>query len=460
VLLEKGPLSAFGLRFAAFFGVFLATGSASAAVTKGPYLQSLGATSTQIRIEFSPATPASVEIFSRTADGGTPGAVVARAESPLGEMHSLQVGGLEPSTSYRYVVTAGKQTTSGEFTTAPADDSKNPFSFLLYGDNRTNDDAHATVVRQMLQSPGDFLVNTGDLVEDGNQPALWQNFFAIEGNLIRERCVFAAVGNHELHEASGANFLKYFGDDDPSLNGLRRLYRTVRWENMRFFFLNGMDVFASSDERTWLDQELAKADAEPNLVWRVVVLHQGAWSSGPHGNNPRLWDAGIVDVLRAHKIDLILSGHDHIYERGDAAGLKYVVSGGGGAPLYEVGKKLPTTKKAESTFHFVETKVDGDKLAMTVRRSDGTLLENCGFQKNQPWDCDGVKKLASELAKPSTIPDPGDPQAAQNLDQTPTKPKSKCGCELVGQKSPESATPLLLLLCVPLLRRRKRSYAG
>jgi acid phosphatase type 7 len=460
VLLKKGPLSASSVGSAAFFAAFFAISTASAAITKGPYLQSLDATSTQIRIEFSPATAASVEIFSAATDGGKNPQSVARADDPSAEMHALRVNGLQPSTSYRYVVTAGKQSTEGIFTTAPADDSKNPFSFVLYGDNRTNDDAHAAVVRQILQTPGDFLVNTGDLVEDGNQSALWQRFFDIEGNLIRDRCLFAAVGNHELHEASGANFLRYFGDDDPNANGLRKLYRTVRWENMRFFFLNGMDAFASSDERKWLDGELAKADAEPNLVWRVVVLHHGVWSSGPHGNNPRIAAGGMVDVFRAHKIDLILSGHDHIYERGDAAGLKYIVSGGGGAPLYEIGKKLPTTKKAESTFHFIETKIDGDKLAMTVRRSDGSLLENCGFQKGQSWDCDGVKKLASELAKPSTIPDPGDPQSAQNLDTTEAKPKSKCGCELIGRKSNGLPVPLLLIFFwLPLLRRRMRSYA-
>jgi hypothetical protein len=455
VLLKRGPLSAWALGFAAS----LLAARASAGVTKGPYLQSLGATSAQIRIEFSPATSASVEIFSKTTDGGTTAPAVAHAESPTAEIHSLRVTGLQPGTSYRYVVTAGKQSTGGELTTAPADDSKNPFSFVLYGDNRTNDDAHAAVVREILQTPGDFLVNTGDLIEDGSLPQLWQRFFDIEGNLLRDHCLFAAVGNHELHEASGANFLRYFGDDDPNANGLRKFYRTVRWENMRFFFLNGMDVFASGDERTWLDGELSKSDAEPSLTWRVVVLHQGVWSSGPHGNNPRLWNAGIVDIFRAHKIDLILSGHDHIYERGDAAGLKYVVSGGGGAPLYEIGKKLPTTKKAESTFHFVETKIDGDKLAMSVRRADGSLLENCGFQKGQAWDCDGPKKLASELAKPSTIPDPGDPQVAQNLDTTQAPAKSKCGCELIGRKSNESAVPLLLLLCAPLIRRRKRPYA-
>ena len=282
--------------------------------------------------------------------------------------------------------------------------------------------------------------------------------FQIEGDLLRTRCVFTAVGNHELHEASGANFLKYFGDDDPNANGLRKLYRTVRWENMRFFFLNGMDEFASSDERKWLDGELAKADAEPNLIWRVVVLHQGVWSSGPHGNNPRLADAGIVDIFRAHKIDLILSGHDHIYERGDAQGMKYIVSGGGGAPLYEIGKKLPSTKKAESTFHFVETKIDGDKLAMTVRRGDGSLLENCGFQKGQPWDCDGPKKLATELAKPSTIPDPGDPQIAQKLDTTDGRSPNRSADAISSAKKPVTALrSWFSALACSCFGRRKRS---
>jgi predicted phosphodiesterase len=457
VLLKKRPLSASAL----LLGLLLTAANARATVTKGPYLQGLSATGTQIRIEFSPATPASVEIFSRAVDGGSAPIAVAHADSPNAEMHSLRVTGLQPATNYRYVVTAGKLRTDGEFTTAPADDSKNPFSFILYGDNRTGDDAHAAVVRQILQAPGDFLVNTGDLVEDGNEPILWQHFFDIEGNLIRDRSLFAAVGNHELHEASGANFLRYFGDDDPSLNGIRKLYRTVRWENMRFFFLNGMDTFIGSDERTWLDAELTKADAEPNLVWRVVVLHQGLWSSGPHGNNPRLSDANITDVFRAHHVDLILSGHDHIYERGESNGLKYVVSGGGGAPLYEIAKKLPTTKKVESTFHFIETKVDGDKIAMTVRRSDGSLLESCGFQKGKPWDCDGAAKIASELASPSSIPDPGDRRSTENLDTSSTKPSSssKCGCELVGSKPNENPAPLLFILFAPLLRRRKRSYA-
>lgn len=429
---------------------------ARASITKGPYLQGLGATETQIRIELSPPTTASVEIFS-LANGAKTSASVAHADSPNAEMHSLRVTGLTPATSYRFVVTAGKESAEGAFTTAAANDAKTPFSFLIYGDNRTDNDAHAAVVRQMAQIPSDFLINTGDLIEDGNEPALWQRFFDIEGELLRKRCLFAAVGNHELHETSGANFLRYFGDDDPGAAGLRKLYRTVRWENTRFFFLNGMDTFNTSDERRWLDGELSKSDAEPNLTWRIVVLHQGAWSSGPHGNNPRLWDAGGVDVLRAHKVDLIVSGHDHIYERGDSNGMKYVVSGGGGAPLYAVGKKLPTTRKAESTLHFIETKIEGDKFVMTVRRGDGSLLENCGFVKGAVWDCDSNPKVAA-AASDASIMDPKSPQNNDNSSPAQTT-TSRCGCELVGSNADNFAAPYLVLLAVPLLRRRKHSYA-
>ncbi|MEO8874208.1 MAG: metallophosphoesterase family protein [Polyangiaceae bacterium] len=420
----------------------------------------MGATETQIRIELSPATPVSVDIFS-LADAGQGGASVAHAESPNGEMHSLRVVGLTPATTYRYVVTAGHENTEGKFTTAPADDSKVPFSFLVYGDDRTDDDAHAAVIRQMKQIPSDFLVNTGDLVENGASLQLWQRFFEIERDLLHDRCLFTAVGNHELHEESGANFLRFFGDDDPTVTGVRKLYRTIRWENTRFFFLNGMDAFASSDERKWLDAQLAKADAEPNLTWRVVVLHQGVWSSGPHGDNPRLWQSGVVDLFRAHKIDLVLSGHDHIYERGDADGMKYVVSGGGGAPLYAIGKKLKTTRKAESTFHFIETKIDGDKLAMTVRRGDGSLLENCGFVKGGGWDCDGPKKLASAASAKSDDVGAVDAKSSQNTESSSRSRSSdsKCGCDLPGRSGVGSGAALLLAFGVPLLRRRKRSYA-
>ena len=98
-----------------------------------------------------------------------------------------------------------------------------------------------------------------------------------------------------------------------------------------------------------------KADAEPGLAWRIVVVHHGPWSARPARPQPAARRRrGVPELLAAHKVDLVFAGHDHIYERGDGGSLKYVVSGGGGAPLYAIAHDAPTTRKAEAAYHFVE----------------------------------------------------------------------------------------------------------
>ena len=442
---------------ATFWAVFLGAVSAEAGVTKGPYLQDVRSNEAEVRIEVSPPTPATLQIFSPDAkDAGTKAAApVAHAEDNGQNMHALRVSGLSPATTYRYVVTAGGETREGSLTTAPADDAKTPFSFLIYGDNRSNDDAHAAIVKDLMGAPGDFLVNSGDLVENGARPELWQRFFDIEGPLLRDRCLFSAIGNHELLETSASNFLRYFGEDTPDATGLRKLYRTVRWENLRFFFLNGTDEFGSSDERHWIDGELAKADNEQNLVWRIVIVHQGPWSSSLHGNNSRLWNAGMLDVFKAHHVDLIISGHDHVYERGESQGLLYVVSGGGGAPLYPVGDPIKSTRKGESTYHYIEAKIDGDAFSMTAKRVDGSLLDTCGFKKGGGWDCDSASGHATRGAA-SQSGASGGSKSSQNTEETSTPEKSsKCGCRIPGSRTGAPFGWLGALAILGLLRRRK-----
>src|SRR5262249_46014480 len=147
---------------------------------------------------------------------------------------------------------------SGSFTTAPAQSSTAPFTFLVYGDNRTDGSSHAAVVRAMLGRPSDFLVHTGDFVEDGRELADWQTFFDIEGPLLRDRAVFSCVGNHELLEAMGASYARYFGPPAPDDAQAPPLYRTFRWANARFFMLNGSDTWTDGPEAAWLKKELAR----------------------------------------------------------------------------------------------------------------------------------------------------------------------------------------------------------
>ncbi len=436
----------------------------AAAVTfkKGPWLQDLDATSVVIRAEVEPASAVKlkVERVKPAADAGDGDAKTAMG--PATTFHSLRVTGLEPQTAYRYSVESSGTTENGTFTTAPSDTQVAPISFLLFGDNRSDDVSHAAVVRAMAQSPSDFLINTGDAVEDGNDREQWQRFFEIEKGLLKDRCLFIAVGNHELKEEAGTNFLRYFGGEGaanaasaaPERSDRRRLYRTVRWGATRFFLLNGLDAFVSGPEKEWLDAELSRADNEPGLSWRIVVVHHGAWAAGPHGPNPRLMAAHAPETWKAHQIDLVLSGHDHIYERGESDGMKYIVSGGGGAPLYRVRGPNDNTRMVESTFHFVEVKIDGTKMAVLAKRIDGTLMDRCSFTKGAPWDC--AAPAAAGGAATQVMPVKLKPTS----DGDPTMPakQSRCGCTMPGAPSTSwAAFGAVLALSACLLRRGRRA---
>lgn len=326
----------------------------------GPYIQSLTSTTVEIRAEAD--APVALEA---TVTG--PGAPIKKA-SATATMHAITFDGLAPRTRYTYAIGG----VTGSFVTAPKDDATEPFTALLYGDNRTDDAAHAVVVKEMVRTPSDFLLHTGDFVSDSRNAPEWSRFFSIEEPLVRDRCLFAAVGNHDLID-DGDAYKRYFGKTNW----------TMRWQFARFWIVNAMDQSPAK----WLLEDLGAHDAEPGITWRIVVLHQGPYSSGPHGGNDVIGPA-TVDQWRLHGVDVVLSGHDHIYERGYARTLGYVISGGGGAPPYPIDDKLKTSYKADPVRHFVELKFATDGIELAAHRADGTLIEKRTFHKGQGWDED------------------------------------------------------------------------
>jgi acid phosphatase type 7 len=361
-----GIASAMRLRLASF--VFVSTASLLAQaepskITKGPWAQRVTETTAVVRVEVDPPGPVTLDLSaagSADSDGGTRRTITS---SEARSLHAMSLGELEPGTRYTYQTKGVGPSKSGSFTTAPHPTADAAFHFLVFGDNRTDDAAHAAVVRAMVPVPGDFLIHTGDFVENGGSLAQWQTFFDIEAPLIGSRCLFSAVGNHELSDKSGIEYARFFGPTDlPGLADVRKgksapaasrpehLDGTFRWGNARFFLLNGMVTYKNSIDRTWLEKALTDSDAERELVWRIVVTHHGPWSSGPHGGNARFADAGVPALLKAHKVDLVISGHDHIYERGwgvvggGTDGIAYLVSGGGGAPTYPIKHRAPQSR--------------------------------------------------------------------------------------------------------------------
>jgi 3',5'-cyclic AMP phosphodiesterase CpdA len=134
----------------------------------------------------------------------------------------------------------------------------------------------------------------------------------------------------------------------------------------------------------WLARDLAAA-RKNGARWIFAAVHDGAYSRGSHGGN-KIAAQSYAPLLARHGVAVLFSGHDHIYQRGEVRGLRYVVSGGGGAPLYPISCGVsgrPACRvddgmiKATSEHHYVALTVHRDHALMCARRPDRSPLEPC-----------------------------------------------------------------------------------
>ncbi|GAA4407621.1 hypothetical protein GCM10023168_23860 [Fodinibacter luteus] len=150
-----------------------------------------------------------------------------------------------------------------------------------------------------------------------------------------------ALGNHD-HENKGAGlaaYLAYFdylsADDDPQ----RRWY-DQQLGPVHVFVLDSEASEADlAAQRTWLRGALATARSAEPRTWNVVVFHRPAHSSGSHGPFEPMSEAAGWDY-RGWGADIVLAGHQHLYEDVVVDGLHHVTAGVGAS---EIARPCPDT---------------------------------------------------------------------------------------------------------------------
>ena len=163
--------------------------------------------------------------------------------APALKVETTDIAGLQPNTRYEYE--AGGST--GSFRTPPT--GSEPFQFVLYGDVRTRDEIHRRVVAQILRrGVPDFVLHSGDLVENGKDSALWVNFFDIERELLRQTAFFPSLGNHERNAQAFYDFFQ-----------MRLPYYSFNWGNAHFAVLDS-DIGNAAPTKTARDAILGGAN--------------------------------------------------------------------------------------------------------------------------------------------------------------------------------------------------------
>jgi hypothetical protein len=137
----------------------------------------------------------------------------------------------------------------------------------------------------------------------------------------------------------------------------------------------------------WLERDLRAT----RLFWRVAVVHHGPFSVGPNQGDaePPSVRTNLVPLLEAYGVQLVLSGHEHSYQRSrhlrrgsvvsTDTGTVYVTTGGGGAFLYPVFSS-PLIDFSVSAHHYLRVEVDGIRMSLSAIAADGALLDSFTLQ--------------------------------------------------------------------------------
>lgn len=252
--------------------------------------------------------------------------------------------------------------------------SEAEFRFAAYGDTRDGHAAHRRIIEGVVASGPAFVLQTGDLVSDSSVSSQWVTFDDITLKMRSTIPYYPARGNHDNQGGT-------FFDEYLPTEGIHREGFYYSFDKGRLHFIaidTEDDLVASGPQYTWLEADMKKAKTEDRFI--IPYYHKAIYSIGPHATQRDVLELRPIlhDLFRKYDVKLVFQGHDHIYYRTLRDGIVYVVTGGGGAPLYSTRHPemaLPEDV-SEVVHHFCIGDVFSDRIVVSVFRLDLSRLDH------------------------------------------------------------------------------------
>jgi 3',5'-cyclic AMP phosphodiesterase CpdA len=244
-----------------------------------------------------------------------------------------------------------------------------PVRLIAIGDFGVGGDVQrrygAAVRRFEARNPADWLVTLGDNDYTESPTAFHENWASSFGWLAGAGVrVTGVLGNHDVRVERG----RY---EYADLGIPNRYYRRVVGP-VELYLLDSNSV--DTAQTAWLRRSLARSKAR----WRVAVFHHPAYTCGAYTSHPEVV-ASWVPLFERYRVRLVLSGHDHNYQRfAPRRGVRYVVHGGGSGRFYTLRPcpagypKRPVARQEQGFLYLVirGKRLDGFAVDTTGRRTD------------------------------------------------------------------------------------------
>ena len=232
------------------------------------------------------------------------------------------------------------------------------------------------LLREVLPHAPEVILNSGDLVKNGGARDEWNHFLRLTP--VQPPMVMVR-GNHDR----GVLFDEHQLTPGP-----------VFWFRLGPVLTVAIDSEIPMSELDATLTEVERIFAAHPSDWRILLMHRPIWSQGNHGSDERRWNHRWVPVIDRARVDLVIAGHDHNYERfcrqvglGDARkctqdhGTVYLTSGGAATftnPVPGVAQDVPAetkrtdklmSRKYSGAKHYVTLEISPHELKLTAIKS-------------------------------------------------------------------------------------------
>ena len=241
--------------------------------------------------------------------------------------------------------------------------------FAVIGDTGTGDKHQLAVANRLASTRGtfpfDFVIMVGDNIYGGNSAKDFDNKFAIPYKPMLDGGVkfYAALGNHD---DPSERFYKPF-----NMSG-ERYYTFKPADGLRFFALDS--TYMDDKQLKWFEEQLMASGSE----WKVAFFHHPPYSSGEtHGSDETL-RTQLEPLFVKYGVNVVLTGHEHFYERiKPQKGIAYFITGSS-AKLRE-GNITPTEFEAagfDTGYTFMLVEIAGDDMYYQALTDEGKTIDS------------------------------------------------------------------------------------
>ncbi len=341
-----------------------------------PYLQGVTPYSVKVQIETNDMKPCQVQYkplgLQSLADDEYAETVkstdIVNTEANT-FIHTVVINDLMPYSVYKYSVEGEYSAT---FRTLPLSNSTKEFTFVTYGDSRSNPKVFAKISNLLKAQNPDFSVYLGDLSFDGSYQK-WKEEFFIKEQLDLASTVpfFNATGNHEGWKGNTIAFL----EGVESKSGTESYY-SFDAGDVHFLILNTQEkVTPNSPQWKFAEEDLKSSKAK----WKIVAFHIPAYGAGAHGENKAMIKM-TKEIFEPNGVDIVLNGHSHFYQHNKVNKIHHFILGGGGSPLYSP-KEADYVIKSAKEYHIAKVVCKSKEILMSVIGLDGKLIDEISFTK-------------------------------------------------------------------------------